>query len=349
MLMGRSAQTVVAMVGKLRTHTPGVLICTVIALSATFLSEHYGGPQLLYALLIGLSLHFLSQQAGNFVGINFCARTVLRFGVALLGIRITLDQVTHLGASVGLVLVFAVCITIASGLLLARAFRRPASEGLLSGGAVGICGASAALAISSVLPPTRENERFTLMAVVGVTVLSTLAMVAYPLFLDWLSVSPVQSGIFLGGTIHDVAQVVAAGMMMGQESGDAATVVKLFRVVLLLPVVMLIAFGYRKWGSVHDAGDTSQKKPPLVPGFLMGFMALVILASTGWVPTEVTAMANSVSRWCLVIAIAAAGVKTSLGELAKLGWQPVLMLVVETLVIACFVLSAILFMNLGQN
>jgi uncharacterized integral membrane protein (TIGR00698 family) len=248
-----------------------------------------------------------------------------------------------------LVLVLAVAVTIASGVLLARACRRPVSEGLLSGGAVGICGASAAMAISSVLPPTRENERFTLMAVVGVTVLSTLAMVAYPLFLYGLSVSPVQSGIFLGGTIHDVAQVVAAGMMMGQESGDAATVVKLFRVVLLLPVVMLIAFGYRKWGAVHEAVDISQKKPPLVPGFLMGFMALVMLASTGWVPTEVTAMANSVSRWCLVIAIAAAGVKTSLGELAKLGWQPVLMLVVETLVIACFVLSAILFMNLGQN
>lgn len=344
-----SGKAVIPMISRLKKHVPGILICTVIALSATFLSEHYGGPQLLYALLIGLSLHFLSDQSGNFVGINFCARTVLRFGVALLGIRITLDQVTHLGASVGLVLVFAVAITIAAGLLLARAFSRPASEGLLSGGAVGICGASAALAISSVLPTTRENERFTLMAVVGVTVLSTLAMVAYPLFLNWLSISPVQSGIFLGGTIHDVAQVVAAGMMMGQESGDAATVVKLFRVVLLLPVVMLIAFGYRKWGRVHEAGDIAQKKPPLVPGFLLGFMALVILASSGWVPTEVTAMANSVSRWCLVIAIAAAGVKTSLGELAKLGWQPVLMLVAETVVIAAFVLSFIIFMNLGQN
>jgi uncharacterized integral membrane protein (TIGR00698 family) len=349
MLMGFSGHAMGSMGKQFKTHAPGFLICTIIALSATFLSEHYGGPQLLYALLIGLSLHFLSQQADNLLGINFCARTVLRFGVALLGIRITLDQVSHLGARVGLVLVLAVAVTIASGVLLARACRRPVSEGLLSGGAVGICGASAAMAISSVLPPTRENERFTLMAVVGVTVLSTLAMVAYPLFLYGLSVSPVQSGIFLGGTIHDVAQVVAAGMMMGQESGDAATVVKLFRVVLLLPVVMLIAFGYRKWGAVHEAVDISQKKPPLVPGFLMGFMALVMLASTGWVPTEVTAMANSVSRWCLVIAIAAAGVKTSLGELAKLGWQPVLMLVVETLVIACFVLSALLFMNLGQN
>lgn len=347
--MGHSDQLVSSVGTKLKTLAPGILICTVIALSSTFLSEHYGGPQLLYALLIGLSLHFLSQQAGNIVGINFCARTVLRFGVALLGFRITLGQVTHLGTHVGLVLMSAVCITIASGFLLARTFRRPSSEGLLSGGAVGICGASAAMAIASVLPPTRENERFTLMAVVGVTVLSTLSMVAYPLFLNWVSATPVQSGIFLGSTIHDVAQVVAAGMMMGPEAGDAATVVKLFRVVLLLPVVMLIAFIYRQWGTSDDASQVTQKTPALVPGFLMGFMALVILASTGWVPTVVTDMANNVSRWCLVIAIAAAGVKTSLGELAKLGWQPVLMLVTETLVIACFMFCAIFFLNIGQN
>jgi len=349
MLKGRSDQVVGQMSIKLQTHAPGILICTVIALSATFLSDHYGGPQLLYALLIGLSLHFLSQQAGNIVGINFCARTVLRFGVALLGIRISFGQLTHLGAHVGLVLVLAVCITIASGLLLARTLRRPASEGLLSGGAVGICGASAAMAIASVLPPTRENERFTLIAVVGVTVLSTLAMVAYPLFLNWMAAPPVQSGIFLGSTIHDVAQVVAAGMMMGQEAGDTATVVKLFRVVLLLPVVMLIAFGYRKWLSPNDASQRTQKIPTLVPSFLIGFMVLVVLASTDWVPVVVTEMASSLSRWCLVIAIAAAGVKTSLGELAKLGWQPVLMLVTETLVIACFMLSAIFLLKIGQN
>lgn len=333
---------------KIKALVPGVLICTLIALSATFLSEHYGGPQLLYALLIGLSLHFVTQQDSNSAGIHFCARTVLRFGVALLGIRITLDQVAHLGASVGLMLVMAVGITIASGLLLARTFRRPAAHGLLSGGAVGICGASAAMAISAVLPPTRENERFTLMAVVGVTVLSTLAMVLYPWFLNGLPLSPLQSGIFLGGTIHDVAQVVAAGMMMGPESGDAATVVKLFRVVLLLPVVMLIALGYRLWGKQQETNGVVPQKPPLVPGFLVGFMVLVLLASSGRVPSELTDMANNISRWCLVMAIAAAGVKTSLGELAKLGWQPVVMLVTETLVIAAFVLGTLFFFGVGQ-
>ncbi|CDS50888.1 Inner membrane protein [Polaromonas sp. CG9_12] len=328
---------------------PGALICAVIALSATFLSEHYGGPQLLYALLIGLSLHFLSLQESTRIGINFCAKTVLRIGVALLGIRITLGQVSQLGMSVGVVLVLAVALTVGTGLLLARWLKRPIEEGLLSGGSVGICGASAAMAISSVLPQTKENERFTLLAVVGVTVLSTTAMVLYPFFMHLLDLSPVQSGIFLGGTIHDVAQVVAAGMMMGQEAGDAATVVKLFRVVLLMPVVLLIAFSYRRHAGAATAPGTVREKVPLVPTFLIGFMGLVLVASTGRVPAGVVASANDISRWCLVIAISAAGVKTSFEDLKKLGWQPVAMLVTETAVIATFVLAAIWLLKLGVH
>ena len=330
-----------------KSFVPGTLICTVIALSATFLSEHYGGPQLLYALLIGLSLHFLSLQESTRNGINFCAKTVLRIGVALLGIRITLGQVSQLGMSVGLVLVLAVALTIGAGLLLARWLKRPVEEGILSGGSVGICGASAAMAISSVLPQTRENERFTLLAVVGVTVLSTTAMVLYPFFMHLLALSPVQSGIFLGGTIHDVAQVVAAGMMMGPQAGDAATVVKLFRVVLLMPVVLLIAFAYRKNAAAAIEEGSARDKVPLVPTFLIGFIVLVLLASTGMVPAAVVQSANDVSRWCLVIAISAAGVKTSFEDLQKLGWQPVVMLVTETVVIATFVLAAILLLKLG--
>jgi len=328
---------------------PGVLICAVIALSATFLSEHYGGPQLLYALLIGLSLHFLSLQESTRAGINFCAKTVLRIGVALLGIRITLGQVSQLGMSVGVLLVLAVALTIGTGLLLARWLRRPVEEGILSGGSVGICGASAAMAISSVLPQTKENERFTLLAVVGVTVLSTTAMVLYPFLMHLLALSPVQSGIFLGGTIHDVAQVVAAGMMMGQEAGDAATVVKLFRVVLLMPVVLLIAFAYRRNPEAAIEEGSPRDKVPLVPTFLIGFIVLVLVASTGMVPAVVVKSANDISRWCLVIAISAAGVKTSFEDLKKLGWQPVVMLVAETAVIATFVLAVILLFKLGAH
>ncbi len=317
-----------------RSVGPGVLVCVVVALAASFLSEHHGGPQLLYALLLGLAFNFLAAHERLVAGIALCARTVLRTGVALLGARITLEQVAGLGIASAATVVAAVVLTIGTGLLLARALGRSREEGLLSGCAVGICGASAALAVSAVLPATRENERFTLLAVVGVTLLSTLAMVLYPLGLTAMGLDARASGIFLGGTVHDVAQVVAAAMMLGPEAADTAAIVKLFRVALLAPVAALIALAYRRAASSGTAA-----RPPLVPGFLLGFAILVMLGSIGWIPATASAAASDASKWLLMIAIAAAGMKTNLGELVKLGWVPLVMLVTETVVIAGFTMA----------
>lgn len=331
----------------LTTRLPGVMVCVVIALAATFLSEHYGGPQLLYALLIGLAFHFLNVSAGVKPGVDFCGRVLLRIGVALLGARITVGQVARLGIETALVIVAAVALTIGFGLLLAKWLRRPREEGLLSGGAVAICGASAALAITSVLPQTKENERFTLLAVVGVTVLSTLSMVLYPFVLKAMGLPVAQAGIFLGGTIHDVAQVVAAGMILGPEVGDTATVVKLFRVMLLMPVVLLISISYRNHPAMQAADQAAEVEVPLVPRFLLAFIVLMLLASIGMVTPELSRFAGDASRWLLVTAIAAAGIKTSFEDLLKLGWQPVAMLVGETVFIAALVLGAVLVLRLG--
>lgn len=319
------------MLSKTHKNIPGLLVCLVIAMSTSFLSENYGGPQLLYALLIGLSLHFLYLNETVKPGIDFCAKTILRLGVALLGIRITFADIGAIGINTGLIVIFAVATTVCLGYFLAKFLKLSPDFGLIAGGSVGICGASAALAVASVLPKTKENERFTLLVVVGVTVLSTIAMVIYPFALQLLNIAAFPAGIFLGATIHDVAQVVAAGMLFGPEAGDVATVVKLFRVALLLPVVLLISifFGAEKssqkmgWGSLR-----------LIPTFLLGFVALSVIASMQILPSGVTQSIGGASRWMLVIAIAAAGLKTNFQELAKLGWQPVVMLVVETLFIA---------------
>lgn len=327
----------------LADHLPGAMVCVVIALAATFLSEHYGGPQLLYALLIGLAFHFLITHPQMKIGVDFCGRTLLRLGVALLGARITFEQISHLGVATGVMIAVALASTIGFGMLLARWLGRPASEGLLTGGAVAICGASAALAISSVLPQTRDNERFTLLVVVGVTVLSTLAMVIYPFSVLTLELTPRAAGIFLGGTIHDVAQVVAAGMMLGPQAADTATLVKLFRVMLLMPVVLLIVIAYRN----NQAAAIPNQKVPLIPSFLLAFIVLVLLATVGVIKPPVAKLAGDTSRALLVCAIAAAGVKTSFEDLAKLGWQPVVMLVGETLFIASGVLAAVLVFRLG--
>ena len=320
------------------------MVCSVIALASTFLSEHYGGPLLLYALLIGLAFHFLHSSPDVKAGVDFCGRTVLRLGVALLGARITFGQVMQLGPEVAMVVFLGLFLTILLGVWAAKLLGRTRDEGLLSGGSVAICGASAALAISAVLPQTKENQRFTLVAVVSVTVLSTVAMVLYPLLIQLLEMAQGPAGVFLGGTIHDVAQVVAAGMIIGPEAGDIATVVKLFRVMLLVPVVMVISFLYRNQQNFAEQDVTM----PLVPGFLLAFLVMMLLATSQQLPAEWVRWASDISRICLVVAIAAAGINTSIEDILKLGWQPLTLFVAETLFIGVFVLACVLVFGLAS-
>ncbi|ABE43968.1 YeiH family protein [Polaromonas sp. JS666] len=314
-----------------RSLWPGLALPLLIMLGATFLSEHYGGPQLLYALLFGLAFHFLHQDARCRPGIEFCARTLLRIGVALLGARITLAQIGQLGIGPLATAALGIVSTIALGAWLARRFGLKTDFGLLCGAAVSICGASAALAVAAVMPKTEENERHTLLTVVGVTGLSTLAMIAYPLLAKALQWSDTGAGIFLGGTIHDVAQVIGAGLMISHEAGDVAVIVKLFRVTLLVPVVAVLAWYWRQRSNAPSSGN---RQAPLLPFFLIGFMALVLVNSLGGLTPRFTEALSQISRICLVIAISALGIKTSFEELLKLGWRPMALMLVETLWLA---------------
>jgi uncharacterized integral membrane protein (TIGR00698 family) len=300
------------------------------------MAQQYGGPQVLYALLIGLALHTVGSVGTLAAGVDFCSRTLLRLGVALLGARITLPVIFELGPKSALAIALAVALTIGLGWLLARALRLPPEHGLVSGGAVAICGVSAALALASIFPRRPELERFTLLVAAGVTLLSTVAMILYPLATGALGFSVVQSGLFLGGSIHDVAQVVAAGMIVSQDAADSATVVKLFRVALLVPVVLALALAV---GMRSRAAGDARARPPLLPAFLLAFCALVALSSAGAIPPPVVEAASSASRWLLVIAIAAVGVKSSPAELVRMGWAPAILLVSETVFIGALVLA----------
>jgi uncharacterized integral membrane protein (TIGR00698 family) len=318
-----------------RRYAPGLITAVVIALAATFVSEHYGGPQFLYALFFGISFNFLADDPRTRPGVELAARTVLRTGVALLGARITLEQIASLGAATVALMAAAVLLTIGFGVWLARAMKQPTQDGLLTGGAVAICGASAALAIAAVLPRNGRSSQFTLLTVVGVTLLSTVAMIVYPLIVRLTGFDAGAAGIFLGGTIHDVAQVVGAGYIISPEAGANATYVKLLRVAMLLPVVLALSIAFRgRGGSIKGA--------PLVPWFLLVFAALAGAASVGWLSPAAVATLSDVSRGCLVTAIAALGVKTSFKEFASLGWRPVALLVGETLFLAALVFCALL-------
>lgn len=325
-------------IAKTRKNSKGIAICGMIGLAATFLSRQYGGPQLLYALMFGLALHFLMEIPDITPGINFCAKTVLRIGVALLGVRITISEISTIGYKTALVVGLGMCLTILLGTILAKLMKRKIDEGFLTGASVGICGASAAMAVASILPQTKENERYTLMVIVGVTLLSTLTMICYPILINMTSLTLQQQGIFLGGTIHDVAQVVAAGMMISQQSADSATVVKLFRVMLLMPAVLGISYFYSKYSQKKV---NRPSKSTAIPLFLLFFLLFVALSSFNTFDKKMIGLASDLSKWCLVLAIAAAGIKTSFKDLVLLGWTPVVMLLTETIFIATFVLAGI--------
>ena len=315
---------------------PGVLLCVVVAIASAFIADHRGGPTLLYALLLGMALNTVAAEGTAKPGIDFAARRVLRFGVALLGARITLDQIGGLGWYNGVLLVAGVVVTIGAGFALARALGLSRRIGVLTGGSTAICGASAAIALAAVLPHDDKSERELIFTIAGVTALSTIAMILYPLVVSAFRLDPSQAGIFLGGTIHDVAQVVGAGYSISSEVGDYAVLTKMVRVALLLPVVMVVTLvvRHRLSGGERRTGD------PLLPTFLLAFVAFVVVGSLGWIPKPAVTVLSELSRACLVVAIAAVGLKTSLVDMKKVGARALVLLGLEAALLAAFVLVA---------
>ncbi|MGL4406717.1 MAG: YeiH family protein [Notoacmeibacter sp.] len=298
----------------------GLAIVAVVAGTAQFLSEHYGAPAMLMALLIGMSLHFLSEEEPTRHGIEFASKGILRAGVALLGLRIGFADIANLGATLVLEIVLLVFLVIAVGMFSARLVGRSWHYGALTGGAVAICGASAALAISAVLPKSKITEQDTLLTVIAVTTLSTMAMVLYPVLFSGLGLNDTQTGFLIGATIHDVAQVVGAGYSVSETSGDTATVVKLLRVAMLPVVLIALALAQRKseGASIH------------LPWFLVVFIALMLLGNFVSLPPALLSFASDLSRTFLVIAVAGLGIKTSLGELRSVGGTKLILIFSET-------------------
>ncbi|MGJ8546358.1 MAG: YeiH family protein [Sulfitobacter sp.] len=321
---------------------PGVAVSVVVAITAQFLAEHYGTPAMLLALLLGIALGFLGEEGRAVDGIGFSAKTLLRLGVALLGVRISMSLMAGLGWQLITLVILGVIATICFGLLIARFLGHGWRFAFLTAGSVAICGASAAMAISAILPQDERSEERLIFTVMGVTVLSTMAMVVYPILSNLLELNAVQGGVFIGGTIHDVAQVVGAGYSVSEQTGDTAVLVKLIRVAMLAPIVLVASIMIRSYaaGNAH-----SGQQPPLLPGFVVGFLILAALSSFGVVPGFLIELLSEASRWMLLIAIAAVGMKSNLKQVLGVGGAAIILITVETVFIAALVLLGLQFLS----
>lgn len=322
---------------------PGVVAVFGVAFFAQNFALHYGGPALLFALLLGMACGFFSRIRRTVPGVVWSGRTILHIGVALLGAKMGLDSFLSLGFAPIFTALAGVSLTLLFSVWLAKMLGLPYQLGFLSGGATAICGGSAAMAISGLLPrddrtKTEQTEMLTVFTLVTTTLLSSLCMVFYPLLARSIGLDDTHAGILIGAAIHDVAGAVGAGYTFSEPAGDTATIVKLMRVALLVPVCLLIALCLRRRGD----GSAPAAKVRF-PRFLLAFLALSVLASLHFLPETVIRHATTLSRWCLLMAMAALGMKTSFGKLRHVGLLPVLLMVANTLFLLAVVSIALIW------
>jgi uncharacterized integral membrane protein (TIGR00698 family) len=322
----------------IRSILPGLLLSSLVAVAAVaaapLVAKLVPIPAMVIALLIGIALNAVAERPLFQPGIVFCLKTLLRWAVALLGLRIALGEIAALGWPVAILVVIAMAATLLAGFALARTFTQNPAYGALAGAGTAICGASATLATSIVLPAYKGKEADVAFVVVAVNALSTLAMLLYPLICRSLGFDEQTTGIMLGATIHDVAQVVGSGYAVSETAGNTAVIVKLFRVLLLFPVVVIIGWMFARRDVAADVG-----KIP-IPVFALVFVALCVLNSIAAAfPAIAPAYALikaplvEASTWGLLIAISALGLGTSVTAIAALGWRHVATVIGTTVVI----------------
>src|SRR5215210_3124560 len=325
---------------------PGIALSVAVALAASLAEPVIAGalragfglsyklPAIVIALIIGVVLNGLASRPALEPGMTWCVKKLLRAAIGLLGVRIALSDIIGLGLSTALLVMAAMALTLASGVWFARFFRVGEGYGALAGAATAVCGASATLATASVVPHYPQKGADVAFTVVAANAVSTLVMVAYPPVCVLLGLDPQSTGVMLGATIHDMAQVVGAGYAVSEPVGNTAVIVKLFRVFLLLPVVLAIGWWFTRQGAEHG-----EARVP-VPVFALAFLALALVNSAAsavpalaLVYEPVKALLGEVSRWGLLIAIAALGLGTSITAILRIGWRHVAIFFGTTLVL----------------
>ena len=318
-----------------RGYWPGLAVVASGTLAAGFLSDHYGVPLTLMALLIGLALNFLSADTRLTPGLAFASRSLLRWGIVLVGVRITFAQVVALGPMALFCVLAIVVLTIGAGILAARRLGFDSAFGVLAGGAVAICGASAAMALATTLGEKRASQAQLTLVLVGISAMSAAAMVLYPLIAHAIHMTDLKAGFLMGAAIHDVAQALGAGYSYSDGTGQIAAIVKLTRVALLAPVLAVVA--------MFLPGEGRAKGPGL-PWFVVGFFVLAGINSFGVIPVVVAGGAEKIAAGLLAAAVTATAIRSPLSQLLEAGGRPLFVILAATLVAFALALAAALFL-----
>ena len=299
--------------GSFRVLSPGLAVAVggaLVAIGITALVQ--GLSPLLVAIALGLAARNFGLLPERLTaGLTVASRVPLRLGIVILGLQLSLQDLAKLGWGIPLLAVSVVTIGIFATVILGRLLKVPPRQTMLVACGFSICGAAAVAGVQSVV---EADEEETVTAVALVVLFGTLMIPGIPLLVSLLGLSNEVAAVWAGASIHEVAQVVAAGGIIGGTALATAVTVKLARVLMLAPTVAILSWRQRRAGTA-----TGMKRPPMVPLFMIGFILMVIFRSSFPIPTDVLTIAGSVQSFLLTAAMLALGTSVRLKSLLRRG------------------------------
>ena len=325
------------MLGEKKANTlHGILLIALFSCSAFYIAEFPFIKKLSFRpLIVGIILGMLyanslrNRLPETWVpGILFCTKQILRTGIVLYGFRLTFQDVVNVGLPAVFIDIIIVTGTLLLGILVGKLMKMDKDVALLTSTGSAICGAAAVLGAE---PVVKSQPHKTAVAVSTVVIFGTISMFLYPAMYraGILELTPEQMGIYTGSTLHEVAHVVGAGNAMGTEISDPAVIVKMIRVMLLAPVLLIMSFCLAKFGNKGHA-KTGTKSKIMIPWFAVGFLLIIGFNSLDLLPHAVVEGINSFDTFLLTMAMTALGAETSIDKFKKAGARP-------------FILASVLF------
>jgi uncharacterized integral membrane protein (TIGR00698 family) len=314
-----------------KTYGPGLLFVGVVTFVGFVVHWNFETVSpLVAALVLGVLIGNMISIPEIFVpGQKFAAKKVLRFGIVLLGTQLALKQVVDLGGRELIVVVGVVALTFLGTLWLGPRLGVSKSLSLLIATGFSICGASAVAAMEGVVEADEEEVTY---AIALVTLCGSLAIVLLPLLRNVLGLSdPQLFGSWVGASVHDVAQVIATSSTGGDLAVQSATVVKLSRVVLLAPLVACVSIWVRRSSSglVAKTKKTDKKHVSVVPLFVVGFLVMIAVRTTGVIPDNWLTRLKTIEQVCLASALVGLGSDVRIAKLIKVGGRPLLLALIS--------------------
>ncbi len=305
----------------------GILLIALFACAAFYIGEAQIFKEISFSpMIIGIILGMLYANSlrNNLPetwvpGIQFCSKKVLRIGIILYGFRLTFQDILNVGVAGIVIDAIIVATTILGGIWIGKLLKMDRDTALLTSVGSGICGAAAVLGAESTI---RTQPYKTAVAVATVVIFGTISMFLYPVAYrsGWLDLSPQEMGIYTGSTLHEVAHAVGAGNAMGTDISNVSIIVKMIRVMLLVPVLLILGF----WMARRNAasGTSAEKGKVNIPWFAVGFLVVIGFNSLNLLPTVFVDAINYFDTFLLTMAMAALGAETSIDKFKKAGAKP---------------------------